>query len=107
MDLLHRARAAGRDGDAHRLVAAAARPLPHRAGAGRARARAPPRSPQPPAGPGLRLPAIPPPILWSAAYGASLWEFKEHLRPILQLAFGLVIATTLAPVARSRTPRPD
>ena len=37
-----------------------------------------------------------PPILWSAAYGTSLREFKEHLRPILQLAFGLVIATTLA-----------
>jgi Na+/H+ antiporter len=37
-----------------------------------------------------------PPILWSAAYGTSLREFKENLRPILQLAFGLVIATTLA-----------
>jgi len=37
-----------------------------------------------------------PPILWSAAYGTSLREFKECLRPILQLAFGLVIATTLA-----------
>jgi monovalent cation/hydrogen antiporter len=37
-----------------------------------------------------------PPILWSAAYGTSLREFKEYLRPILQLAFGLVIATTLA-----------
>ena len=34
-----------------------------------------------------------PPILWSAAYGTSLREFKEHLRPILQLAFGLVIAS--------------
>ena len=37
-----------------------------------------------------------PPILWSAAYGTSLREFKENLRPILQLAFGLVIATTVA-----------
>jgi monovalent cation/hydrogen antiporter len=37
-----------------------------------------------------------PPILWSAAYGTSLREFKENLRPILQLALGLVIVTTLA-----------
>src|SRR4051812_11212630 len=57
--------------------------------------------------PGLVFLLFLPPILWSAAYGTSLREFKEHLRPILQLAFGLVIATTLAPVARSRTPRPD
>src|SRR4051794_23671901 len=46
--------------------------------------------------PGLVFLLFLPPILWSAAYGTSLREFKEHLRPILQLAFGLVIATTLA-----------
>jgi Na+/H+ antiporter len=40
-----------------------------------------------------------PPILWSAAYGTSLREFKDNLRPILQLAFGLVIATTVAVTA--------
>ena len=46
--------------------------------------------------PGLVFLVFLPPILWSAAYGTSLREFKDHLRPILQLAFGLVIATTLA-----------
>src|SRR6476646_1611133 len=45
--------------------------------------------------PGLVFLLFLPPILWSAAYGTSLREFKEHLRPILQLALGLVIATTL------------
>ena len=40
-----------------------------------------------------------PPILWSAAYGTSLREFKANLRHILQLAFGLVIATTIAVTA--------
>ena len=43
-----------------------------------------------------------PPILWSAAYGTSLREFKENLRPILQLAFGLVIATTVAVAAMAQ-----
>ena len=46
--------------------------------------------------PGLVFLVFLPPILWSAAYGTSLREFKDHLRPILQLALGLVIATTLA-----------
>src|ERR671910_2467783 len=37
-----------------------------------------------------------PPILWSAAYGTSLRDFKANLRPILVLALGLVVATALA-----------
>src|SRR4051812_20397591 len=56
--------------------------------------------------PGLVFLLFLPPILWSAAYGTSLREFKEHLRPILQLAFGLVIATTLAVGAAAHALRP-
>jgi CPA1 family monovalent cation:H+ antiporter len=37
-----------------------------------------------------------PPILWSAAYGTSLRDFKDNARPIALLALGLVVATTLA-----------
>jgi len=37
-----------------------------------------------------------PPILWSAAYGTSLRDFKDNARPIALLALGLVLATTLA-----------
>ncbi|HEX5634395.1 MAG TPA: cation:proton antiporter, partial [Gemmatimonadales bacterium] len=37
-----------------------------------------------------------PPILWGAAYFTSLREFTRNLRPILLLAVGLVVATTLA-----------
>lgn len=36
-----------------------------------------------------------PPILFSAAYFTSWPDFKFNLRPILQLAFGLVILTTV------------
>ncbi|MFN7097858.1 MAG: cation:proton antiporter, partial [Gammaproteobacteria bacterium] len=37
-----------------------------------------------------------PPILFSAAYFTSWREFKYNLRPITQLAFGLVLFTALA-----------
>lgn len=37
-----------------------------------------------------------PPILWAAAYFTNVREFKRNLRSIGLLAFGLVIATTLA-----------
>lgn len=37
-----------------------------------------------------------PPVLWSAAYFTSLREFTANLRPILLLAVGLVVATTVA-----------
>ena len=37
-----------------------------------------------------------PPILWSAAYGTSLRDFKANARPIALLALGLVLATTVA-----------
>jgi CPA1 family monovalent cation:H+ antiporter len=35
-----------------------------------------------------------PPILWAAAYFTSLRDFRNNLRPISLLAFGLVLATT-------------
>lgn len=37
-----------------------------------------------------------PPILWAAAYFTSLRDFRANLRPISLLAFGLVVATTIA-----------
>jgi monovalent cation/hydrogen antiporter len=37
-----------------------------------------------------------PPVLWAAAYFTSLREFTANLRPILLLAVGLVVATTVA-----------
>ncbi len=37
-----------------------------------------------------------PPLLMEAAYFTSFREFKNNLRPIMQLAVGLVLATTLA-----------
>ena len=37
-----------------------------------------------------------PPILWAAAYGTSLRDFKANARPIALLALGLVLATTVA-----------
>ncbi|HYC31894.1 MAG TPA: Na+/H+ antiporter, partial [Gemmatimonadales bacterium] len=37
-----------------------------------------------------------PPILWSAAYGTSLRDFKANAGPIALLALGLVLATTVA-----------
>ena len=40
-----------------------------------------------------------PPILFSAAYFTSWRDFKFNLRPILQLAFGLVLFTTLTVAA--------
>ncbi len=40
-----------------------------------------------------------PPILWAAAYFTSLREFRQNLRPISLLAFGLVLATTAAVAA--------
>lgn len=43
-----------------------------------------------------------PPILWAAAFFTSVREFKQNLRPIGLLAFGLVLTTTVivAVVAR-------
>lgn len=35
-----------------------------------------------------------PPILWAAAYFTSLRDFRDNIRPISLLAFGLVVATT-------------
>ena len=37
-----------------------------------------------------------PPLLTEAAYFTSIREFRRNLRPILQLAIGLVVVTTLA-----------
>jgi CPA1 family monovalent cation:H+ antiporter len=37
-----------------------------------------------------------PPILWAAAYFTSLRDFTRNIRPIMLLAVGLVVATTLA-----------
>ena len=47
-----------------------------------------------------------PPILWSAAYFTSLRDFRANLRPIMLLAVGLVVATTVAVamVARAVVP---
>jgi CPA1 family monovalent cation:H+ antiporter len=43
-----------------------------------------------------------PPILWAAAYGTSLREFKANRRPIGFLAVGLVLATTAAVAVTAR-----
>ena len=43
-----------------------------------------------------------PPILWSAAYGTSLREFKSNLRSISILAVALVIVTALAVAVAAR-----
>src|SRR5215470_11114940 len=43
-----------------------------------------------------------PPILWAAAYFTSLRDFRANLRPITLLAFGLVLATTVAVAAVAR-----
>ena len=40
-----------------------------------------------------------PPILWAAAYFTSLRDFRDNIRPISLLAFGLVLATTAAVAA--------
>jgi CPA1 family monovalent cation:H+ antiporter len=47
-----------------------------------------------------------PPILWAAAYFASLRDFRANVRPITLLAFGLVCVTTaaVAVVARAVVP---
>jgi monovalent cation/hydrogen antiporter len=47
-----------------------------------------------------------PPILWSAAYFTSWREFRVNLRPISLLAVGLVLATTTAVAAVTRTMLP-
>ena len=61
--------------------------------------------------PGSSLPALDPelvflvflpPILWSAAYGTSLREFKSNLRPISALAVALVLATAVAVAVAAR-----
>jgi CPA1 family monovalent cation:H+ antiporter len=49
--------------------------------------------------PQLVLVAVLPPLLYSAAYFTSLRELQANLRPISLLAFGLVLATTLAVAA--------
>lgn len=46
--------------------------------------------------PDLLLLLFLPPLLTEAAYFTSLRDFKRNLKPILQLAIGLVIATTFA-----------
>ena len=46
--------------------------------------------------PDMILPFFLPPLLVGAAYYTSFRDFRRNLRPILLLAFGLVIATTLA-----------
>ena len=43
-----------------------------------------------------------PPILWSAAYGTSLRDFKANLRPIALLSVGLVLVTTVAVAVAAR-----
>jgi Na+/H+ antiporter len=58
-----------------------------------------------PGAPNLALPpqlvllAVLPPLLYSAAFFTSLRELEANLRPISLLAFGLVLATTLAVAA--------
>jgi monovalent cation/hydrogen antiporter len=66
--------------------------------------------------PGSSLPALDPdlvffvflpPILWSAAYGTSLREFKSNLHSISVLAVALVIVTAIAVAAAARALIPD
>ena len=47
-----------------------------------------------------------PPVLWAAAYFTSLREFTANLRPILLLAVGLVVATTVAVAVVARLVMP-
>jgi CPA1 family monovalent cation:H+ antiporter len=47
-----------------------------------------------------------PPILWSAAYGTSLRDFKTHLRSISILAVALVLVTALAVAVAARALMP-
>ena len=56
----------------------------------------------PPLEPELVFLVFLPPILWSAAYGTSLRDFKANLRPIALLSIGLVLATTLAVAVAAR-----
>ncbi len=48
-----------------------------------------------------------PPVLWSAAFFTSVREFRQNLRPIGLLAFGLVLATTAAVALVARWLMPD
>src|SRR4029434_9442655 len=43
-----------------------------------------------------------PPVLWAAAYFTSLRDFRGNLRPIVLLAVGLVLVTTVAVAAAAR-----
>ena len=61
-----------------------------------------PGSPLPQLAPDLIFFVFLPPILWSAAYGTSLRDFKANLRPIGLMAVGLVLATTAAVAIASR-----
>jgi CPA1 family monovalent cation:H+ antiporter len=65
-----------------------------------------PRVPVVPLDPDLVFLVFLPPVLWAAAYFTSLREFTFNLRPILLLAVGLVVATTVvvAVVARLVVP---
>src|SRR5689334_21286601 len=55
-----------------------------------------PGTPLPRLAPDLVFFVFLPPILWSAAFGTSLRDFKANFRSIGLLAVGLVLATTAA-----------
>ena len=55
-----------------------------------------PRVPRVTLNPDLVFLVFLPPILWAAAYFTSLRDFRDNIRPISLLAFGLVLATTAA-----------
>jgi CPA1 family monovalent cation:H+ antiporter len=61
-----------------------------------------PRTPLPRLAPDLVFFVFLPPILWAAAYGTSLRDFKANFRSIGLLAVGLVLATTAAVAVASR-----
>ena len=48
-----------------------------------------------------------PPVLWSAAYFTSFRDFKANLRPILLLAVGLVLVTTVVVALVAHALLPD
>jgi CPA1 family monovalent cation:H+ antiporter len=61
----------------------------------------------PPLEPELVFLVFLPPILWAAAYGTSLRDFKANLRPIALLSVGLVLITTLVVAVAVRLLVPD
>jgi CPA1 family monovalent cation:H+ antiporter len=61
-----------------------------------------PAAPVVPLNPDIVFVIFLPPILWAAAYFTSLRDFVANIRPISMLAFGLVLATSVAVAAVAR-----